>query len=208
MSSRIDHRMRAALSLTGALAGAMAWPSPRATAAFVEYKQNQAGWESAVGSNFTTLDFNFGQQLIVTDQYLAQGAIFTDGSDITEPNAGAFPNDGWGLAGSSGFASGPIVVEFTQPMNWIAVEHPGNLRYEVFSGGQLLYVSSNSGFPPADTYFFGLVSDTSFDKVVIRDPLDNFVFIDDLYFGAPVPAPGGVAVLLAGLLMPARRRRS
>ena len=144
----------------------------------------------------------------MTDQYLALGALFTDGSDITEPDAGAFPNDGWGLAGSSGFASGPIVVEFTQPMNWIAMEHPGLLDIKVYDGGQLLYSSTISGLASGSVFFMGLTSSTSFDKVVIRDPLDNFVFIDDLYFGAPVPAPGGVAVLIAGLLMPVRRRRS
>jgi hypothetical protein len=179
-----------------------------ATAGFVEYKQDQSGWESAVGRQFTTLDFNFGQQVLVTDQYLAQGALFTDGNDFTQFNANAFPNDGWGLLGGFGpFGTSQITVQFTQPMHWIAVDHPGSLYIELFSGGQMIYSSSGSGYQQPTPHFMGIVSDISFDRARIVNPFSTTVFIDNLYFGAPIPAPGAVGLLGALGLLPARRRR-
>lgn len=179
-----------------------------ADAAFTEYKQNQAEWESAVGGQFATLDFVFPQQVVVTNQYLTLGALFTDGNDITAYIPSAFPNDGWGLAGGlSLMGSGKITVEFTQPMHWIAMDHPGPLYIELFSGGEMIYASTWSGFPPASNYFIGIVSDQAFDKARIVNPFSTTVFIDNLYFGAPIPAPGVLGLLPALAALQPRRRR-
>jgi hypothetical protein len=179
-----------------------------ASGAFVEYKQDKAGWESAVGSSFTTLDFNFGQPVVLTDQYQHLGALFPEGNEITLFNPGGFLNDGWGLTGGFGtFPTGPIVVEFTQPMNWIAVEHPGLVEIALYDGDQLLYTSTISGLGPGASFFMGLATSSSFNKAVIRNPLIGFVYIDDLYFGAPIPAPGCMVGLLGVMLITSRRRR-
>ena len=69
----------------------------------------------------------------------------------------------------------------------------------------MIYTSIDQ-FPGGGTGFFaGLVSTQPFDAVIISDPTDSFVSIDDLHFG--VPAPPTLALLGLGALGAARRRR-
>ena len=162
---------------------------------------DRAEWETAVGQ-FTTIDFTgFPKGTTITDQYADLGVFFTDGNDVIRMGEFLFPNDGWGLGG--GFFD-DIEVSFDAPQLWIAVQYPGDVRFELFDGGQLIFTSSDN-FPGGGAGFFaGLVSTQFFDAVIISDPTDSFVSIDDLHFG--VPAPPTLALLAFGAVVTCRRR--
>lgn len=179
---------------------ASCWPQP-ATASVTEFNNNRNAWLAAAGP-YSRIDFTgFAPNTIITNQYLSQGVAFTDGTDRIYFNQN-FVNDGVGLNG----ALNEITLAFTQPMNVIAVDHPGSVQFKLYSQGQLIYISS--AFVHGGTGFFaGLISTQSFDAALIYDPT-GAVFIDDLYFGAPVPAPGVLAVLIVGCCMRSRRKRS
>ncbi len=167
----------------------------------IEYEDKSA-WEDAVG-DFTTIDFTgFPLGTIITDQYSDLGVIFTDGDDLIYLDEFLFP-DGSGLVGSMG--EGPITVEFDNPQNWIAVDYPGVVRFELFSSDVLIYTSiwfSGGGQLP----FAGLISSDTFDAAVIST-IGYAVTIDDLHFGAAVPGTGsGVLLLLSSALWKKRRR--
>ena len=89
----------------------------------------------------------------------------------------------------------------------IAVDYPGGMQFELYREGELIYTSSEFGSVGAGL-FAGLVSSEPFDEVLLND-WDPWlqVFIDDLHFGPPIPAPSVLAVLAAGLLAPRRSRR-
>ena len=186
------------------LAPTAAWiAAVPAHAGLIEFT-DRAEWEAAVGS-FTTIDFTgFPEFTLITTQYQDLGVTFTDGDDFTRFNPSAFVNDGWGLNGGIG---GDIDLSFETPQRWIAVDFPGEMRLFLFSGGKLIYFSSVfSAGADGIGGFGGLVSSEPFDAAVILDPIDDFVFIDDLHFG--VPAPAGLWLLtLAGLWHARRRRR-
>ena len=176
-----------------------AWCAP-AHAGVTEFTE-RAEWETAVGQ-FTTIDFTgFPEFTIITDQYEDLGVLFTDGNDTILFNNG-FLNDGVGL---SGRAFDDIELSFVTPHLWIAVDYPGDVRIQLFDRGALIFTSSDN-FPGGGFGFFaGLVSTEFFDGVIISDPTDDAVFIDDLHFG--VPAPPTLAVLAFGALAACRRRR-
>jgi len=163
-----------------------------ARAAVVEYT-SKAQWQSAAGA-YTTIQFNeLPNGTWITDQYDHVGALFTDGSDQVFFNQNGFPNDGYGLNA----AFDETTIEFTQSIFTIAADCPGGLRFTLFYRGVQTYLSSPfSGDPFA---FAGLVSDQPFDKVLIMDPSGG-TFVDDLYFGPPIPGSGAWAVVACFVL--------
>ncbi len=164
----------------------------------IEFTDKQE-WEAAVGG-FLTADFTgFAPGEFITDQYADLGILFTDGNDSINFSPTAFPNDAWGLDGN-----GDISVSFDTPQAWIGVDYPGLLTIELYSEGRLFFTSNIYGGGVGN--FLGLVSESFFDAVVLIDPLDDAVFIDDLHFG--VPAPGALWLLGLGALCARRRRRS
>ena len=165
---------------------------------------DRAEWEAAVGQ-FTTIDFTgFPEFTTITDQYQDSGVLFTDGNDSIVFNEGSFLNDGVGLRGG---LLDDIELSFSTPQGWIGVDFPGDVRVLLFSRGELIHFSSFfSAGPDGVGGFAGLVSTELFDAAVILDPVDDFVFIDDLHFG--VPAPGGLMLLALAGIWPRRRRRS
>ncbi|MCH8150794.1 MAG: hypothetical protein IH830_00290 [Planctomycetes bacterium] len=167
---------------------------------FIEFTDKEE-WIAAVG-RFTTIGFTgFPDGTFITDQYADLGILFTDGNDNIFLSDNGFPNDGAGLFGG-GFT--PIAVSFDTPQAWIAVDFPGDVQFELFREGVLIYTSSEFGIGGVGN-FAGLVSSEFFDAAVILDPVDQSVFIDDLHFG--VPAPGGLGLLAVAALLPRRRRR-
>ena len=121
-------------------------------------------WTAAAGE-FTTVDFTgFPEGTSITDQYADLGVTFTGGLEHIALSENSFPNDGAGL--QSSFAD--IQAEFATPQFWIAVDFPGILQFELFSGGQLIYTSSV--FFDSLGPFAGLVSTEPFDRVKIFDP--------------------------------------
>ena len=137
-------------------------------------------WIAAVG-DFATVDFTgFDVGTIITDQYADLGILFTDGNDRIQHTA-SFVNDEWGLDGN-----GDIRVAFDTPQLWIGVDFPGGMRFELFSDGRLIFTSFDY-VPGGHGNFFGLLSNESFDVVVLGDIGGFEAEIDDLHFGPPGP---------------------
>jgi hypothetical protein len=155
-------------------------------------------WRDAINHNYTTIDFTGGENgAFILNDYAHLGVTFSD--NATYFNTDGFPNDDWGMR-----AVGGAYVTFDTPQQWIAVDQPGNITFELFYQGKSIYASPAMGWWPGG--FSGLVSSVAFDMVVFGQEFENIVNIDDLYFGA-VPAPGALGLLLiAGLAGPRRRR--
>jgi hypothetical protein len=163
----------------------------------------QDDWWSAVG-DVTTIDFTGHEHFEpLSDQYAHLGVTFS--GTVSAIESSGFINDGWGMRGFMG-----AWVHFDQPMNWIAADFPGNLGYELYSGDDLIYTSFEFGVGGTGN-FGGLVSSKPFDSVFIwQQPGTDGIFIpyvDDLHFGALVPAPGALSVVALAILFTRRRRR-
>jgi hypothetical protein len=162
---------------------------------------DSAEWQNALAT-VTTVGFTeHPAGTLITNQYADLGLLFTDGNDNIVCCGNAFRIDGAGVGG--GFPFGPITLAFVTPQSGIAAEFPGAVRFSLFSRGALLYESQpySRGL---GNLFVGLVSTAPFDAVVIDDPIDNAVFLDDLYFG--VPAPGVLPLVALAGAMGGRRR--
>jgi hypothetical protein len=169
-------------------------------ASVVEYT-NRDAWMTAAGSHTTITFQGYPANTIITDQYADQGVLFTDGTDRIFPSDNLFPNDGVGLNG----AFDEINLAFSQPMHHIGVDFPGAIRIWLYWQGELIHTSSAFGGGGAG-FFGGLVSDQPFDAALLADPSGG-TFIDDLYFGPPIPAPSALALLAMTALWRSRRRR-
>jgi hypothetical protein len=170
-----------------------------ASAEVLEF-EDKAAWEAAVG-DYTTIDFTgYPYGTLIRDQYLDVGVRFMPDCwcTIAGPNFNTFLNDGWGLDGND-----LIHIQFDSPQHWIAADFPGALYFELYSDGELLYSSSLFGGGGVG-HFGGLISDESFNEVLIQD-WDAFVILDDLHFGVPTPA-GFVCLALAALIRLRARR--
>ena len=193
--------MRLRKTTTGLIAAAiMAWPgNGQALGGFVEEFTDKDEWIAAVGQ-FTTIGFTgFPHGTFISDQYADLGILFTDGADVILCcSKDTFPEDGAGLDGNQ-----QIDLLFDTPQAYIAVDFPGDVQFDLFSGGILFHSSVfiAGGFGN----FGGLISSRLFDAVVISDPVFGDVFIDDLHFG--VPAPPALALLALASLFCARSRR-
>jgi hypothetical protein len=178
---------------------------PNCAQAAVASYTDATAWQSAVNGQFSTIDFQgFPHDTFITDQYSEQGIVFTGENLITGPTP-LYENDQWGL-----FSPNGTRFFFDAPQNWIAIDYPGAIRFDLFNAGQLIYTSPF--FQPGGVgNFAGLVSDSPFDEVYLYKsvpPSQNSIFIDDLHWGAPVPAPGVLTLLCIGALRSTRKRRS
>ncbi|MCH8150792.1 MAG: hypothetical protein IH830_00280 [Planctomycetes bacterium] len=191
-------RLRKTIGLIAA--AIMACPgNGQALGGFVEEFTDKDEWIAAVG-RFTTIDFTgFPDGTPITDQYADLGVLFVGGTEHIFLSDFLFPNDGAGLRGP--FTN--IVTQFDEPQLWIAVDFPGLIQFELFSGGNLIYTSSV--FDDILGPFAGLLSTQPFDMVVLDNPADLSVAIDDLFFG--VPGPGGLPLLALATLFSLRSRR-
>jgi hypothetical protein len=144
--------------------------------------------------------FPFGT--FITDQYASLGITFTDGFETIQLS-GSYQLDGAGLDGN-----GPTHVAFAEPMTAFAIHFPGFAQVEVLDQGQSIYVSPIIAGPGAfDLGFLGIISSVPFTGARVIDPIFGDADTDNLYFGPPIPAPGVLTVLAAGLLVQTTRRR-
>lgn len=160
-------------------------------------------WQNDAGP-YSTVDFiDVPNNSVVTTQYSHLGVTFVEGDDRARNfDFETFLTDGAGLDGNLS-----ISLSFTQPMNYLAMDYPGGMRIKLFSDGSLFYTSPiiPPGFGVGN--FAGIVSTQSFDTVLLYDSLPGSdVYLDNLHFGAPIPAPP-TAALLSLSLMTSRRRR-
>jgi hypothetical protein len=164
-----------------------------------------ADWQSAAPGSFGTITFTeLPAGTFVTDQYVdSYGIAFTDGLDVIDFAPYAYPTDEFVLRGV-----GDIDLAFSTPQFWLGVDYPGDVTIELYDSGELIF-SSAGMLPGGGTGFFGgIISTDPFDSVVLRDPIDGLVFIDNLHFGPPIPAPGALGVLTVAAIILPRRHRS
>ncbi|HRP63494.1 MAG TPA: hypothetical protein PK400_09400 [Phycisphaerales bacterium] len=177
--------------------------SQTASAATVQHFNNKDAWRAVVGE-YDTIDFTgypTGTQIV--DQYSHQGVLF-EGAPIVH-STGSYVNDNWGV-----HALGGMWLHFDQPIQWFAAEHPGSIRYQFFRDGTLLATSGNMGVGGSGN-FSGVLLDEPFDTIYLfrSFPSENWVFVDDIHFGPPIPAPGALGVFaLAAFSARSRRRRA
>jgi hypothetical protein len=163
-------------------------------------------WEEQVGT-WSTIDFIGLPDSVPLppDTYAEEfGVTFENGTILSFSSDFFFPVDGHGFAASQGAQGSSVDVVFDTPIKAFATDHPGTFRFILFSEGEMVFDSGIVG--GAIGYFSGLISDTPFDRVRISDT-DEFG-VDDIRFGLVVPAPAAGLILVPGLAMTRRRRRT
>jgi len=177
---------------------ALSFACSASRAEIIEFEDKDE-WEAAAGA-FTTIDFTgFESGTIITTQYIDLGVLFTDGDDTIHPSS-YFVNDGWGVAGHEATS-----LALLEPLLVLAVDFPGSLTIDLYSDGELMYSNGFAG--PGEGHFAGLISTDAFDSVVLRREFDP-VFIDDLHFGPPIPAPSALVLVFGAGAFVNRRRRA
>lgn len=182
------------LAANGALALALIAP---AGAEVIEY-DTRKDWAEAAGPT-STIDFTDQPDgAPITDQYESIGMLVSGEASIYVSNL--FKSDGLGL-----FCPDGVEFEFLSPQNWFAIEHAGALMMDLYFDDQLVHTTALF-VPLNESGFSGIVSDASFNRVVLfaPAPFNPNLYIDNVHFGSPVPGVGAAALLL-GLL--ARRGR-
>jgi hypothetical protein len=176
-----------------------------ASGAIVHYT-NQEEWEAA-NAGHTFIDFQgFPGGTNITDQYAPLGVSFVGGSEWVSNNWSKFPIDGWGLTGGFQGAT-PLIItaQFDAPRTAIGVNFLSGMQFTLFLGDAMIGTSAT--FVQFDTgNFGGIISTLPFDKVTFKNPASGGSDIDNLFFGAAIPAPASL-VLFALLGMSAARRR-
>ncbi|MCP5150763.1 MAG: hypothetical protein H6983_07740 [Ectothiorhodospiraceae bacterium] len=140
-------------------------------------------WQAAFGGPITRVGFSeLAPGTVVTGQYASEGATFTDGDDTVLLDE-LFVEDGTGLRGA-----GRIHVALSQPAVAVGAFFPGAMTIEVYEseGAPALHTSDDFG-GSGGGHFGGIVSDTPFGFIEIRDWVDDSVFIDDLVIGFAPP---------------------
>ncbi|HRP63531.1 MAG TPA: hypothetical protein PK400_09585, partial [Phycisphaerales bacterium] len=174
--------------------------SSSAAAAVIQYT-SKAEWQAAAGA-FHTIDFTgFAHGTLITNQYTEQyGVTFVGLNTIF--HSSAFIHDGHGLRGQPASR-----FRFDSPKTSVAVEFAGQIVFNLYYQGVLMYTSPDFWDPSQGGLgFAGIVSSFEFDEVVLyrSPPIDGLVLYDDLYFGVPSPGALGVFALTA---FGCRRRR-
>src|SRR5690554_6085023 len=142
-------------------------------------------WFDAVGDLGITTDIGFTEfpdGTLITDQYQPEyGFVFANSNEHTQFCPFCYPIDDWGIDGNL-----TTTIVFDTPHNWFAADHPDEIRILLYRDDMLFHTSRDSVFG-----FSGVISDIGFDKVVLLDPSDSNVNMDNIYFGA-IPAPGAM----------------
>ncbi len=202
-----------------------------ADAVMISYTDETA-FIAAIGSGLTTVNFDtdpngntISAGTLIDQQYLSVGADFNPFASGT-PKTGNFtnissPNVLWDAVGEEGGANADFEVVFTTPVNGTGIffgglQDIGTTTFEVFdvSSSSLgsFDVYSEAGGNPLGFVFFGVTSDDPIAKLQVNVDAADFVWFDDLEFGASttVPEPTTIVLLsigLAGLAGGAIKRR-
>ncbi|HRP62835.1 MAG TPA: hypothetical protein PK400_06050, partial [Phycisphaerales bacterium] len=130
------------------------------------------------------------------------GVTFT-GQQLGYFHSSGMANDGEGIRGSNN----DIWITFSVPQHALAADFPGGLQIQLYSNDTLLYTSHY--IVGSTGLFLGLLSTESFTHAKLFRPLPlSHVYIDDIHFGLPVPAPGALGVFALAAFGCRRRRCS
>jgi len=163
---------------------------------------NKDEWLDAAAP-VTALDFtDLALFEFVTDQYADLGVMFF-GTAIGHTGMSLYPSDGHGILG---WTHQLIEMEFDAPRTRFAIElGSGSMVMTFYLGGAEVGIANVSN---ATSLFWGAVLESTFDRVTLEDQGLGFTAIDNLYFGAPIPAPGALALVAFAGLVSRRRRRA
>jgi len=190
------------LNLTLLAAGAVVALTTRLHASMTLYN-DFGGWKNAT-PGFATIDFVLPTQQILSEQYAHLGVHFIGGNDYAGTASG-FTLDGWGVQ-MSGPQTPAIELVFDAYQTSFAMHYPGWGGFYLFDGQTEIW--HGLGLTGSGIKFFGGVSGTPFNRVIIYSQF-GLPGADNIYFGGTVvPAPSVVAVLALGALGGRRRRRN
>ena len=164
-----------------------------------------ADWTDAAGPGTAFIDFTDLDESveIVTDEYAGLGVLFAqfpESSDVRPVESPLFV-DGKGVRGV-----GPpeMLIHFTAPRQAIG--------FQTIAGFDRLDFLDSEGSVVGDVNvrgeFRGFVTDFEFHSVRLLITAGNFVQLDDLYVGPPIPAPAGLGLLALAGAVSRRRPRS
>jgi len=185
-------------------------------AATVSVYNNAADYSAATGSQLFLIDFNGSTNMLVNGGTLSTDASFTS-PEANNPNFVNWSSDALSDAGSTLVSTnvGPLGIDFTDPsilafsVDFLSAGEQETL--ELYDSNNIMFASV---LAPNASGFFGLVSDTAIDSIIIRNGTftsgnrDRF-FIDNLSANV-VPIPGAIwlfasaIVVLAGFRKKAR----
>jgi len=177
---------------------ALACASAQASLVLTTNKDEWLGTAAPV----TILDFtDLSQGEFVTDQYADLGVMFF-GTAIGHTSS-IYPSDGHGILG---WTHQLIEMEFDAPRTEFAIELGSfTMVMTFYLGGAEVGVANVSN---ATSLFWGAVLESTFDRVTLENQGLGVTGIDNIYFGAPIPAPGALVLVAFAGLVPRRRRRA
>jgi len=168
-------------------------------AAGVVISNNFDEWSAQTGS-FTTIDFiGLEHGTPLTSQYEVFGVTFTNSKAWS--SMGLFPQDGFGMKELDINDPAPQIY-FATPITAVAFHKtPATNAFLFYLGDEVISGPLNLGGG-----FVGLTFESPIDRIVVSGGLGT-ISIDNIYFGAPIPAPGVLVVAAIAGLLPVRRRR-
>ena len=179
--------------------------SSNVSSATVTVYDNVSDYNAATASQLFLIDFNSSPGSVVDGSTVSPFAVFGS-PDASDPTQVLWNSDALTDAGStiSNNNVGPMSVDFVDPaIVAFSLDFLSSGEQETIE----LYDSNNDMFAsvlsPNASGFFGLVSDTEIDSIIIRNGLfnngtpDRF-FIDNLSANA-IPVPAALWLFLSGI---------
>jgi hypothetical protein len=167
---------------------------------------NSIAYSAAAGSEVFLIDFNGSAGTTVDGSTISADATFGS-PEAANPNLVLWNSDALSDAGSTLVSTsvGPLSIDFTDPLTFaFSLDFSSAGEQETLE----LYDSSStlitSVLAPNASGFFGLISDTAIDSVIIRNGIfpsgdrDRF-FIDNLRVNA-VPVPAAIWLFGSGIV--------
>ena len=167
---------------------------------------SSAEWMAATGGAYDTLDFQVGSFQFLDEQYANYGVHFDGSTAFATFGNTFFPLDGWGVKSAS--VVNPVIpIALDGGRTAFGVEYIGDVRFQLFSAGSVVFDSGNHYDGVFPSGFAGVILDTPFDAIKIGGGNFTTLEADNFYIGHPIPAPPVAVTLLLPALVRRRRRR-